>query len=62
MCANLNLALPLFVLADVPCDGECSYECAVIDGEEQCYCPSGFELSVPGGTQCVGTLVNTLVA
>lgn len=43
-----------YSLADVPCDGECSYECAVIDGEEQCYCPTGFELSMPGGTQCVG--------
>lgn len=38
----------------MPCEGACSYECAVIDGEDQCYCPAGFELLMPGGTQCVG--------
>ena len=42
--------------ANVPCGGGCSFGCAVIDGEEQCYCQIGFELSSPGGTQCVGIL------
>ena len=40
--------------ANEPCGGGCSFGCAVIDGEEQCYCPIGYELSAPGGTQCVG--------
>ena len=42
--------------ANVPCDGECSFRCAIISGEEQCYCPVGLELSSPGGTQCIGKL------
>ena len=40
--------------ATEPCGGECSYQCAVVDGAEQCYCPSGFVLSEPNGIQCVG--------
>ena len=46
----------LFHTANLPCGGGCSFGCAVIDGEEQCYCQIGFELSSPGGTQCVGML------
>ena len=42
--------------ANEPCGGECSFGCAIISGEEQCYCPVGLELSSPGGNQCVGTL------
>ena len=52
---NSNLII-YFYAANEPCDGECSFACAVIDSMEQCYCPTGFELSSPGGTQCVGTL------
>lgn len=47
----------LLFLANVPCGGECSYRCAVINGEEQCFCPAGFELSLPEGTQCVGMVM-----
>ena len=36
------------------CEGTCSHECAVINGDKQCYCPTGLELLVPGGTDCVG--------
>ena len=42
--------------AELPCKGECSFGCANIAGEEQCYCPVGLELSILGGTQCVGKL------
>ena len=46
--------LNIIFAATEPCGGECSYQCAVIDGAEQCYCPSGFVLSEPNGVQCVG--------
>ena len=46
--------------ANEPCGGGCSYECAVINGAEQCYCPAGFELSI-GGTQCIGTYTKCIV-
>ena len=36
------------------CEGTCSHGCAVINGDEQCYCPTGLELLMPGGTDCVG--------
>ena len=43
------------MIADQPCDdGGCSDICAVIDGEAQCFCPLGYELCMPGGTQCAG--------
>ena len=41
-------------IANEPCDGECSYGCAMINNKEQCYCPSGREIILPGGTQCAG--------
>lgn len=35
--------------------GKCSGNalCAVIDDEEVCFCPVGFQLT-PGGTECIG--------
>ena len=44
----------LYIAANEPCGGECSYGCAVISGKEECYCPIGFTLSE--GTNCVGML------
>ena len=41
-------------IANEPCGGGCSYQCAIINGSEQCYCPGGFEIIIPGGTQCAG--------
>ena len=32
----------------------CSDICANINGEEKCFCPIGFQLSTPGGSQCIG--------
>lgn len=37
----------------------CSHICAVVNGVEECHCPVGFELSIPGGTQCVGRTFKT---
>ena len=36
--------------------GKCSGNalCAVIDGEEVCFCPLGFHLLTSGGTECIG--------
>ena len=41
----------VYVVADMPCEGECTYGCAVIDGEQECFCPAGFTLE---GTDCIG--------
>lgn len=48
----------LLILVDQPCEngGECSHICAQVNGMAQCYCPLGLQLSMPGGTQCVGML------
>ena len=43
--------------ANVPCDGACSFGCAVVNNEEQCFCPVGFQLDAPGGLSCVGKLL-----
>ena len=44
--------------AEVPCagNGGCSDSCAVIDGLEQCFCPSGFVLNRFDKQACVGKL------
>ena len=46
----------VFTLADVPCadNGGCSGSCAVIDGVEQCFCPTGFVLNKFDEQTCVG--------
>ena len=48
---NVCLFVFYYVVADEPCEGECSYGCAVIDGHGECFCPAGFILE---GTDCVG--------
>ena len=49
------------IAADEPCGGECSFDCAMINGAEQCYCPSGYELSTPEGTDCIGVCMPTVL-
>ena len=36
--------------------GKCSGNalCAVINGEEVCFCPLGFQLLTSGGNECIG--------
>ena len=41
-------------VANEPCDAACSFACAVVSGQEQCYCPVGMQLNMAGGTQCIG--------
>ena len=42
--------------AEEPCQtSPCSDICGVVNGTEQCFCPVGYELSTPGGIQCIGT-------
>ena len=55
--SNVKIEHCVFItIVDQPCDdgGGCSDICAVIDGEAQCFCSLGYELSMPGGTQCAG--------
>ena len=57
--------LNIFILlgtADLPCasDNECSHGCAIVHGEEECFCPLGFELS-EDGTQCIGEMVSKFI-
>ncbi len=40
--------------ADEPCGRECSFGCAVVNSTEQCFCPTGYELSAHNNTECVG--------
>lgn len=47
--------------ANVPCDGACSFGCAVVNNMETCYCPLGFQLDIPGGTQCIGLCLVKLI-
>lgn len=44
----------LFPLANQPCGRDCSFGCAMINGTEQCFCPTGYELSTPNGIECSG--------
>lgn len=50
--------LILLLTVNQPChnNGGCSHGCAVVNEEAQCYCPMGYQLSVPGGSNCVGKL------
>lgn len=67
-CSYIYLHVHLFtfthLLAIQPCDdnGGCSHICAVIDGQAQCYCPIGLQLSMPGGTQCMGKKIINVCA
>ena len=44
------------IIAEVPCSGNggCSDTCGVIDGEEQCFCPTGFVLLKFDQQTCIG--------
>ena len=66
-CANVNswveeftvvIVLRTFLLmaADVPCadNSGCSHSCGVIDGMEQCFCPTGFVLNRFDSQACIG--------
>ena len=46
----------VFTSANVSCadNGGCSDSCAVIDGVEQCFCPTGFVLNRFDEQTCVG--------
>ena len=56
--STVKFFLIVFTLADVPCadNGGCSGSCAVIDGVEQCFCPTGFVLNKFDEQTCVGKL------
>ena len=49
-----NIIISNNFAAKVPCFGVCSFGCAVIEDEEQCFCPTGFELDGSNRTQCIG--------
>ena len=65
------VTLPIFTLAIVitrksvltaanqPCTGNggCSGTCAVIDGLEQCFCPTGFVLNELDQQTCIGKMM-----
>ena len=57
-CVHVQTIITLYfyyMLVEEPCqDSMCSDICGVINGTEECFCHLGFELSTPGGYQCIG--------
>lgn len=54
----LLLFISVLTLAKAMCNANsCSHICAVVDGQDQCFCPLGFELlgdnSTCDGKQCI---------
>ena len=52
----INLCFITVYSAEQPCadNGGCSHSCALLDGVEQCFCPTGFVLHRFIGTICIG--------
>ena len=45
----------LIYTARITCDvNSCSDSCAIVDGTEQCFCPTGLELAPGSTTDCTG--------
>ena len=56
------IAYNYFTTARTVCDvNSCSHICAVIEGQDECFCPIGFELSAGSTTTCEGTKMYNII-
>ena len=51
---TLSFVIYPFVAEELCQTNPCSDICGVVNGTEHCFCPVGYELSIQGGTECIG--------